>query len=147
MLQGRYIEHQALRALGATERITMVTSFRPRCAKVRDDSVLKTIRSVSNLSELYYDFSEYRLEILEERVRAQLKTLREAKKSGKKFPTIDLKRFLKEQVGFLDHMNEELVPEGGVKMGLVKAAGPPGRVVGESPKTHLVELTEADTGC
>ncbi|SLM36918.1 hypothetical protein LPUS_06636 [Lasallia pustulata] len=111
VLQGRYIEHQALRALGATERITMVTSFRPRCPTLPDDTVLTTVRPISNLSELYFQFSEYRLEILEERIRDKLKTLRETKRSGKKFNTLSLKKFLKEQEQFLAHMNKEMIDE------------------------------------
>lgn len=111
VLQGRYIEHQALRALGATERITMVTSFRPRCPTLPDDTVLTTVRAVSNLSELYFQFSEYRLEILEERIRDKLKALRETKRSGKKMNTLSLKKFLKEQENFLAHMNKEIVDE------------------------------------
>lgn len=111
VLQGRYIEHQALRALGATERITMVTSFRPRCPTLPDDTVLTTVRAISNLSELYFQFSEYRLEILEERIRDKLKTLRENKSSGKKLNTLSLKKFLKDQEDFLAHMNKEIIDE------------------------------------
>lgn len=111
VLQGRYIEHQALRTLGATERITMVTSFRPRCPTLPDDTVLTTVRAISNLSELYFQFSEYRLEILEERIRDKLKTLRETKRSGKKLNTSSLKKFLKEQENFLAHMNKEIIDE------------------------------------
>lgn len=33
LLQGRYIEHKGLRAYGSTERITAVTSFRPKNCK------------------------------------------------------------------------------------------------------------------
>ena len=115
VLQGRYIEHQALRALGTTERITMVTSFRPRSPYLRDDTVLTTVRPVSNLSELYFQFSEYRLEILEERIRTQLRLLRETTQSGKKIDTRKLKGFLKEQESFLAHMNNEMIED--VKMG------------------------------
>ncbi|MCJ1287187.1 hypothetical protein MMC26_006535 [Xylographa opegraphella] len=115
VLQGRYIEHQALRALGTAERITMVTSFRPRCPDQRDDTVLTTVRAISNLPELYFQFSEYRLEILEERIRNQLRLLRETKRSGKKVDTQKLKRFLHEQERFLAHMNKEMVED--VKMG------------------------------
>ncbi|MCJ1247459.1 hypothetical protein MMC30_004673 [Trapelia coarctata] len=115
VLQGRYIEHQALPALGTSERITMVTSFRPRCPYLRDDTVLTTVRPVSNLSELYFQFSEYRLEILEERIRTQLRLLRETTRSGKKIDTRKLKRFLKEQESFLAHMNNEMIED--VKMG------------------------------
>ncbi|OTA93849.1 hypothetical protein M434DRAFT_72360 [Hypoxylon sp. CO27-5] len=111
VLQGRYIEHQALRALGTAERISMVTSFRPRCATVRDDTVLTTVRPISNLSELYNQFSEYRLEILEERIRQQLKELREANSAGRKVATRKLKAFFQEQEKFLAHMNREMVDD------------------------------------
>ena len=117
VLQGRHIEHQALRALGATERITMVTSFRPRSPTLPDDTVLTTVRAVSNLQELYFQFSEYRLEILEERIREQLKKMRETKRGCKKLDTKTLKRFLKEQESFLLHMNDEIVLDEQVKMG------------------------------
>ena len=119
MLQGRYIEHQALRALGATERITMVTSFRPKDHTVKDDTVLTTVRPISNLSELYFQFSEYRLEILEERIRAQRKAIRENQDRGKKFNTKTLKVFLLEQETFLAHMNKELVDDDLVTKGCI----------------------------
>ncbi|KAI2784528.1 hypothetical protein F4815DRAFT_126215 [Daldinia loculata] len=111
VLQGRYIEHQALRALGTAERISMVTSFRPRCPTVRDDTVLTTVRPISNLLELYNQFSEYRLEILEERIRQQLKELREANGAGRKVATRKLKAFFEEQEKFLAHMNREMVDD------------------------------------
>ncbi|KAL9633528.1 MAG: hypothetical protein Q9164_004645 [Protoblastenia rupestris] len=111
VLQGRYIEHQALRAFGMTERITSVTSFRPKDAHIPDDTVLTTVRAISDLSELYLQFSEYRLEILEERIRHQLKVMREASKGGKKFNTHAMKLFLKEQEEFLVHMNKEMVQD------------------------------------
>ena len=119
VLQGRYIEHQALRALGTTERITMVTSFRPKSHTVKDDTVLTTVRPISNLSELYYQFSEYRLEILEERIREKLKVLRETQRSGRKMNTKDLKAFLREQELFLAHMNKEIVDEALVTKGSI----------------------------
>ncbi|KAL8914600.1 MAG: hypothetical protein Q9171_000781 [Xanthocarpia ochracea] len=111
ILQGRYIEHQAVRALGTTERISMVTSFRPRCPNLPDDTVLTTVRPVSNLSELYSQYSEYRLDILEERVRTQLRALRENKRGGKKVNVKALKNFIREQEIFLAHMNQEMVEE------------------------------------
>ena len=123
VLQGRCIEHQALRALGAAERITMVTSFRARSPELRDDTVLTTVRSNSDLSELYYDFTEYRLEILEERLRTQLKVLRETRKGRKKFPTTNIKTFVQEQAKFLKLMDEEIVLETEVMVGKVKAKG------------------------
>ena len=94
-----------------TERITSVTSLRPKDAHIPDDTVLTTVRAISDLSELYLQFSEYRLEILEERIRHQLKVLREASKGGKKFNTHAMKLFLKEQEDFLVHMNKEMVQD------------------------------------
>ena len=97
----------------------MVTSFRPRCPTVRDDTVLTTVRPISNLEELYFQFSEYRLEILEERIRQQLKTMRDQKRASKKLDTRKLKKFLKEQEQFLDHMDKEIVDSGSVKAGMI----------------------------
>ncbi|KAL9129910.1 MAG: hypothetical protein Q9217_001758 [Psora testacea] len=111
VLQGRYIEHQALRAFGTTERITSVTSFRPKHPQCPDDTVLTTVRPISDLSELYFQFSEYRLEMLEERIRNQLKVIRDASRVGKKFNTRSMKAFLKEQEDFLAHMNKEMVQD------------------------------------
>lgn len=87
----------------------MVTSFRPRSPFVKDDSVLKTVRPVSDLSELYFGFGEYRMEIMEERLRAKIKEIRDKRRAGKKFATAEFKDFLSEQVDFLAHTNEEIV--------------------------------------
>ena len=89
----------------------MVTSFRPKSHAIKDDTVLTTVRPISNLSELYFQFSEYRLEILEERIRAQLKALRGNESRGKCINTKALKAFLWEQEQFLAHMNNELVDD------------------------------------
>ena len=116
VLQGRYIEHQALRALGG-ERITMVTSFRPKSAMIKDDTVLTTVRAVSDLSELYSQYTEYRLEMLEERIRAHLKGIRDRKRAHRRFDTGSSKRFIAEQEAFLIAMNQELVDEDKVTKG------------------------------
>jgi hypothetical protein len=118
VLQGKYITHQALRALGAQERITAVTSFRPKDPYARDDSVLRTVRPISDLNELYYDFSEYRLQIMEDRIDARLRVLRERRRCGKKIDTMELKGFLTELEGFLQHTNNELVEESQVAVGI-----------------------------
>lgn len=109
VLQGRYITHQALRALGATERITAVTSFRPKSSHLRDDTVLNTVRPISDLSTLYYEFAEYRLEILVDRFQAQLKRLRIDNRAGKKTAARQLKAFMAEQQRFLAHMDGEIL--------------------------------------
>jgi hypothetical protein len=106
-----------LRALGGTERITMVTSFRPKSAFIKDDTVLTTVRSISNLSELYSQYAEYRLELLEERVRAQLKELRDRKRARRSFDTGAAKAFITEQRNFLDSMLREIVDDDLVTVG------------------------------
>ncbi|KAK0647053.1 hypothetical protein B0T16DRAFT_172228 [Cercophora newfieldiana] len=119
VLQGRYIEHQALRALGAMERITMVTSYRPRSPRVRDDTVLTTVRPISDLSELYYQFAKYRLEIMEERIREQLRELVDTKMAGRKIALKKMKAFLAEQEHFLAHTNREMVEEDEVAKSMI----------------------------
>jgi hypothetical protein len=121
ILQGRYIEHQALRALGTTERISMVTSFRPRSAHVRDDTVLSTVRAISDLPELYFQYSEYRLEMMEERIRAHLKEIRDRKRAGRGFNTAATKKFIASQEDFLAVMSREMVDEDKVIKGFTAA--------------------------
>ncbi|KAK0902608.1 hypothetical protein LTR02_008041 [Friedmanniomyces endolithicus] len=109
VMQGRYITHQALRALGAQERITMVTSFRPKSPFLPDDSVLST------------------------RIQTQIKRLREDHETGNKTDTKALKAFLDEQEQFVRRTNSEMIPEEDVveghqpEMGLenVKLPTPP----------------------
>ncbi|KAJ4387447.1 hypothetical protein N0V93_008039 [Gnomoniopsis smithogilvyi] len=124
VLQGRYIEHQALRTLGGAERITMVTSFRPKDPFARDDTVLTTIRPITNLVELYAQYGEYRLGILEERIRAEVKKIREARDAGRAISTRKFKSFLEEQQRFIEQTNREIVEEDQV-------------TVGEMPSTHV----------
>lgn len=119
ILQGRYILHQALRALGQRERITMVTSFRPRSSEIRDDTVLTTVRPVSDLSELYYQFGKYRLEMLQERIRNRLKSLRTGRYCAKRVNVRKLKIFLRTQIEFLEHMDKEIVEDRCVTQGEV----------------------------
>ena len=121
-MQGRYIEHQALRALGGAERITMVTSFRPKDPLIRDDTVLTTVRPVSDLSKLYSDYTEYRLEMLEDRVRAQLEANKSLKFCGARFDIADNKKFITEQIVFLESMLTQMVDERGVVAGLTDSS-------------------------
>ncbi|KAF2650252.1 hypothetical protein K491DRAFT_697472 [Lophiostoma macrostomum CBS 122681] len=130
ILQGRYITHQALRALGAKERITSVTSFRPRSAAIKDESVLTTVRPVSVLSDLYYQFSEYRLEIMEERIRKERKDMMTRRRTGKKFDTMGHKRFLKESYAFLKHTDQEVVEDSKVVAGMLPEHDYPDAEVG-----------------
>jgi hypothetical protein len=89
----------------------MVTSFRPKSAFIKDDTVLTTVRAISDLSELYSQYTEYRLEMLEERIRAHLKEIRDRKRANRRFDTAASKRFLDEQQQFLAAIDREVVDE------------------------------------
>ena len=95
----------------------MVTSFRPKSAAIKDDTVLTTVRGVSDLPELYFQYSEYRLELLEERLRKKLKAMRDQKRTHRGFDTYAMKEFVKEQAEFLATMDREIVEESQVVKG------------------------------
>ncbi|GAD98222.1 hypothetical protein NECHADRAFT_17752 [Paecilomyces variotii No. 5] len=76
VLQGRHVSHLAIPAGNMPERITMVTSFRPRSPLLLDDSTCMNVRTKSCLSELYYQWTEYRLRLLSERFQHEADHLR-----------------------------------------------------------------------
>jgi hypothetical protein len=123
ILQGRYITHQGLRALGAKERITAVTSFRPRSPMAKDDTVLTTVRPISDLSELYFQFADYRLEMLEERIRHERLKMAMRRRDAGKLDTIAHKKFLEGAIAFMEHSNEEMVEDDKVIPGLIVQEG------------------------
>lgn len=49
------------------ERVTTVCSFRPKNPLLVDDMTNKNIRNKSHLSELYYQWTTYRLEVISQR--------------------------------------------------------------------------------
>ena len=77
VMQGRHISHLAIPAGNMPERITIVTSFRPRSVLLLDSSTNMNIRTKSNLNELYYQWTTYRLKFLGERFRAEAQRLEE----------------------------------------------------------------------
>ncbi|PYH81020.1 hypothetical protein BO82DRAFT_416623 [Aspergillus uvarum CBS 121591] len=108
VMQGRYIEHQALKAQGGRERISMVTPFRPRNPSIRDELILTGSRAISNWSELYHGFTEYRLELLEERIRLKLKEERKRVDTKRPFNITGMTDFLAAQKDFLEATIAEL---------------------------------------
>lgn len=113
-----------------------MTSFRPRSATLKDDSVLTTVRPISDLSELYYDFAEYRCEILEERLRKERKEIMARRKARKKFDTLGHKKFLEQSIAFLKHSDNELVEDSKVVAGFIDEVNIPDVVVGASDDVH-----------
>ncbi|KAH7011059.1 hypothetical protein EDB80DRAFT_749601 [Ilyonectria destructans] len=108
LMQGRYIEHQALKALGGRERIAMVTSLRPKSAWIRDENVVSPLRGISPATHLFYQYAEYRLVNLEERVRSQLKQMRTHNEAGYDIDWDNSKKFLLEQKEYIEGMLSEL---------------------------------------
>ena len=94
----------------------MVTSFRPRSPRVRDDTVLTTVRPISNLSDLYGQTVEYQLENAESRIRQMLRSVRDSMKAGAT-DVKSIKSFLDFEVNTLSHLNREIVEESLVKKG------------------------------
>ncbi|KAL1595716.1 hypothetical protein SLS60_009405 [Paraconiothyrium brasiliense] len=111
---------QAMRALGAQERITSVTSFRPKSALLKDDTELRTVRGVSDLNELYYDFAEYRLELLQEQVQHERERVAAARRASEQFATIAHKQFLERVTAFSNQSSHELVEQNEVQQGYIE---------------------------
>jgi hypothetical protein len=76
VLQGRSVSHIARPAGNMAERITIVTSFRPRNPRLFDDSSTMNIRTSSQLSEIYYQWTHYRLELLSRRFAIEAEELK-----------------------------------------------------------------------
>ncbi|KAH8693614.1 hypothetical protein BGW36DRAFT_345295 [Talaromyces proteolyticus] len=119
ILQGRYIEHQAMRAFGTSERITSVTSFRPRAPNIKDDTVLTTVRPISDLKELYHQYTEYRFEVLQDRLQDMSRKLRDRKRAHRSYDTEATKAFIREQIEFLEAMDREIIIDKNVQRGYI----------------------------
>lgn len=93
-----------------------VTSFRPRDPLVRDDTVLNTVRPISNLSDLYGQVAEYNLENMGFRIRRMHDHIKKTMKDGAT-DVKGLKAFLAEEIRILNHLQTEIVDEDKVKKG------------------------------
>lgn len=87
----------------------MITAFRPRDALIPDDSVLTTIRPITDLNELYFQWTEYRIEVLQERLRMMLKLLEQQHRAHRKTDVTRIKAFLQQQEEWLAITNQEIV--------------------------------------
>lgn len=96
-----------------------MTSFRPKSAAVKDDTVLHTVRAISDLKELYHQYAEYRFEILQDRFQDVGRKLRDRKRANRPFDTAAIKSFIREQIEFLEAMDREIVRDELVQMGYI----------------------------
>lgn len=58
------------------ERVTIVTSFRPKDPTLLDETTNMNIRNKSHLTELYYQWTTYRLDVLAQRAQIAADTHR-----------------------------------------------------------------------
>jgi hypothetical protein len=108
-MQGRYIEHQALKAFGGRERLAMVTSWRPKSVHVRDETVLAGVRGITDQNELYYSFSDYRFRNMESRFQVAYRKLQADKEAGLEFDINATRAFLEEQRYTIALLLQEIV--------------------------------------
>lgn len=59
------------------ERVTIVTSFRPKNPLLPDETTNKNVRNKSHLTELYYQWTTYRLDVMAQRAKIAADALRE----------------------------------------------------------------------
>ncbi|KAM0540900.1 hypothetical protein ACHAPJ_013466 [Fusarium lateritium] len=109
IMQGRYIYRQAMKAFGGRERIAMITSFRPKNPLLRDETVLSGLRAISDTNELYSQYTDYRLEILEERLRDRRKDEMARRKGQRPYDTAQMRFWLQEQMEFIESMLEQII--------------------------------------
>lgn len=89
----------------------MVTCFRPRSPHLRDETVLTGVRGISDKSELYSQYLEYRLEMMEERIRLKMKEERRRQVAALPFDVADVRNWLVEQREYIDSMIGEMIEE------------------------------------
>lgn len=76
-MQGRYITHIAALSTNMPERVVIVTSFRPKNPLLVDETTNANVRNKSHLSELYYQWTTYRLDVVAQRAQLAAMSLRE----------------------------------------------------------------------
>jgi hypothetical protein len=122
VIQGQFLDHKGSVAGANRERITMVTSLWPRSPFVRDTSNLKRIAAISENTALYVQYAEYRLQMLEERLQAQLRALRQTRKDEEGLDIEGFKAFLDEQEVHLHDTAAHLVKESELRRGQLERA-------------------------
>ena len=94
--------------MGGSERITMITSFRARDPFIPDESNLGNIRPISNHSELYFQWTQYRIDVLQKRLDGMKKVMEEKYREGKTTDKERIKAFLQEQEKWISITNKEI---------------------------------------
>ena len=110
-LQGRHLVHTGLKVDGPNVRMTMVCPLWPASPFLPDDTFLTYTRAISDTSELYGQYADYRFGMLIDRLLSRRQQDLERRRSGAKLDTTGLKRFIQEQSEFLVQMQKEILEE------------------------------------
>lgn len=109
------------------ERVTIVTSFRPRDPTLLDETTNSNVRNKSHLTELYFQWTTYRLDVLAQRAQIAAKSLREkyeknvsesdpeGKKGLCRVETVDVKQieaWVEDQMKYMKETLHEMRPLG-----------------------------------
>lgn len=108
MMQGGSINHAALRCLGNGERITFVTSFRPKDPRSRDTSTLRTVKPISNTDVLFAQWANYRVDVLSQRTEIMKGELKVAGRSAEEIKDI-VGAWVTDQIEYLRATVEEMM--------------------------------------
>ena len=107
------------------ERVTLVTSFRPRDPTLLDETTNMNIRNKSHLTELYYQWTTYRLDVLAQRAQIAADALRkrydenfmasdpEGKKGLCRVETVDVaevEKWVHDQIAYMQQTLHEMRP-------------------------------------
>ena len=107
LMQGSAISHVALKAYGGAERITIVTSFRPKGINTRDGSTLRTVKRVSNLDVLFRQWSSYRMELIAKRAADVQKKVDGGSMSAEEIKR-EMSKWVDEQITYLKNTISEM---------------------------------------
>ncbi|KAJ9620739.1 hypothetical protein H2204_012149 [Knufia peltigerae] len=111
MMQGGCIEHIALKSVGTGERVTMVTSFRPRDPTLSDVSNLGNVKKSSNWDQLFKQWSIYRLKVIEKRAQLLREEIARGSPTGPQVAEM-MSKWNEEQFAYMQHTAVEMTGDG-----------------------------------
>lgn len=94
--------------MGTSDRITMVTWYRPKSVTMPDTSNIYFSLLHSDRSELLYQFTSYRLDLIKRRINLAIEKLQFDKALERKFDLYKIKHSLYELSTFMEGTNNNL---------------------------------------
>lgn len=81
--------------------------------------MLTTVRGVSHLKELYQQYTEYRFEMLQDRLQDMGRKMRDRTRANREYDTAAVKQFIRQQIDFLSAMDREIIDDDKVRRGYI----------------------------